>query len=276
MSKMFKIVLIAGVVLILCGGLVYGAAYAVGERRMDRRIGDYSATVTSDILNFTIDVAAARVNINTHSANEINIEARDIIDDAFSYDVSGRTLTISYRPNWTNFLGIGNISIPGITSNRQTPVINISIPENMTFDNFEIDGGIGDYNIEYVNATNFNINGGVGKTTVRNSTVDRLKIYGGVGEYDITGDIGEMDINGGVGKVSVSGSVARDIKINGGVGEVRLDVTGDISNYDVRSSSGVGTIRINGDNPRNFSRNSDAPYRLTVDGGVGSVNINIK
>jgi hypothetical protein len=275
MNRMLKLVLIAGAALILSGGLVYGAAHAIGERRSDSRTTSLTHTFPSNrnISSLRIDGMVAKVNIKQNTENEIKIDAHDIIEEHFKYEIEANgTLRVSYSPNWKNF---NFINIPGITKAHKTPVIDIYIPEGMVFENVNIDGGVGEYNIEYINAGNFKLDGGVGKITVRGSRIDKLKIDGGVGEYKITGDIGEMDISSGVGKVTVSGSVARDIKLNGGVGEIRLDLTGDINAYDVRANTGVGTIRINGEKADHY-RNSGAQYRLTADGGVGTININIK
>jgi len=274
MNKMLKLVLIAGVALILGGGLFYGAAYAIGENRTDSKVTSLTHTFPSNrnIKSLKIEGMVAKVNIRQNSENEIKIDGQDILEEYFEYEIStSGTLKLSYNPSWKGF---GIINIPGMAS-RKTPVIDIYVPEGMIFENVDIDGGIGEYNIEYINADNLDIDGGIGKIIIKNSRIDKLKVDGGVGEYNINGDIGEMKINSGVGKVTVSGSIARDIEIDGGVGEVKLDLAGDINNYDVKANSGVGTVKINGEKAVNY-KNSGAPYSLRADGGVGSISINIK
>jgi len=270
---MLKIVIIAGVALILGGGLVYGAAYAIGERNTNARVASLTHTFPSNrnISSLRVDEMVARVNIRQSAGDEIKVEAVDVVEEYFKYDIADGTLRISYNPGFRSF---GFINIPWLT-NRRTPVINIYVPEGMVFENVDIAGGVGDYNIEYINADSFNLDGGVGRVTVENSWINRLEIDGGIGEYNINGDIGEMNISGGVGRIAVSGSVERDIRIDGGVGEIKLDLAGDINNYDVRSDSGIGAVRINGERANNFN-NPGAPYRLSADGGIGSISIYIR
>ena len=269
---MIKIVLIAGAALILGGGLVYGAAYAIGERRADARAASVTHTFPANrnISSMRINGMVARVNVRQGEGNELRIEAQDIIEEHFKYELdAGGTLTLSYS---SRLRGRSLISLPMIT--RRAPVIDIYIPQGMDFENFDIDGGVGDFNIEYVSASSFSLDSGVGRVAVRGSRVGRLKINAGVGEIDINGEIGELEVDGGVGRVTVSGSVARDISVSGGVGEIKLDLAGDINNYDVRAEGGIGAIRVNGERANNF-RNAGAPYNLTAHGGVGSISINI-
>ena len=299
MNKMLKLVLIAGVALILGGGLVYGAAYAMGEKLTDSRVTSlltHTFPPNRKISSLKIDGMVAKVNIKINTENEIKIDAHDIIEDYFKYELgTDGTLRLSYSPNWKN-LGFINIPGPGLITARKTTVIDIYVPEGMVFDRVDIDGGVGEHDIDYINAGELRLGGGIGKINIRDSRIDRLKIDGGVGEHIIHGDMGELSIDGGVGVIKVSGSVARDIKISGGVGEIKLDMAGDINNYDVRADNGVGTIRINGEKAsayRNYEMadrgtttidgekadaygNAAAPYNLRVDGGVGSISINIK
>ena len=274
---MLKAILVAGIALILVGGLFYGAAYAMGESRMDERVGEFHDSIDQleNIENIKIDVDVAKVNINRISGNEIVIDAQNIIVEDFEWTETygNKTLAISYKPRGRWF-GFDFINIPGLTRNRN-PVINISIPEHMIFTNFDINGGVGEYTIEYVNTDSFRLNGGVGRVTVQESRIDKLRIDAGVGAVNVTGDIGEMNINAGVGAINVRGSAARDISIDGGVGSINIDVAGDINNYDVRVDAGVGAIRINGERG-NSMRNADAPYRLTASGGVGSITVNMR
>lgn len=276
MNKTLKVVLIVGIALILGGGLFYGAAYALGDKYGNKNIGDYSEIFnqTEDFLDFRLDASVAKVNIKVGAANEIKIDAQDIIVENLECGMKNNTFEVFYTTKWDwDWM---NFSIFGMSvTENHSPVINIYIPQSMVFNNFSIDGGVGEYNIEWVSTDSFKVNGGVGKTVIKDSKIDKLKVDGGVGEYDITGGIGEMNVSVGVGLVKVSGSVARDIKIDGAVGEVRLDLAGNIDNYDIRVDGGVGTVKINGEQANNY-RNSSAPYTLDINGGVGNITIDIK
>ncbi|MCL2099352.1 MAG: DUF4097 domain-containing protein [Oscillospiraceae bacterium] len=256
MNKTFKFVIITGIILILLGGLVYGAAYALGERHLSASSVsvDIQSFEKSEADNLKLDIGAARLNIKKTHENEFQIEAQYVLEGQFNAEISGGTLMVSYNPKLSSFLSIGNISVLGITSaNKTEAVITIYIPEGTVFKNAEINGGVGEYSIEYLNA-------------------EKLKFNGGIGEYNIHGDFGELDINAGIGIIKLTGSIERDISINGGVGEIKLDMAGDLNNYNVTVNGGIGGVTINGDTSRS---NPDAPYKLTVSGGVGSIDINI-
>ena len=227
---------------------------------------------TDRIVNIKIGAGIAKFNVNKTQERDIIINARDVVIDDFKSEINGDTLTISYDPRNSRKGLFSLISLPRW---QKTPVIDIDIPESMVFDKFKIDGGVGSYDIEYVNTNSLTMDGGVGKVTIRSSRIDNLKVDAGVGSIDINGDIGEMKLGVGVGSVSVRGSISRDIKVDGGVGGVILDLAGNINNYDVKAESGIGAVRINGEKGDTY-RNKGAPYKLRVDGGIGGINVNIR
>ena len=227
---------------------------------------------TDRIVNIKIGAGIAKFNVNKTQEKDIVINAQDVVIDDFKSEINGDTLTISYDPRNSRKGLFSLISLPRW---QKTPLIDIDIPENMVFDKFKIDGGVGNYDIEYVNTNSLTMDGGVGKVTIRSSRIDNLKVDAGVGSIDINGDIGEMKLGVGVGSVNVRGSISRDIKVDGGVGGVILDLAGDINNYDVKAESGIGAVRINGEKG-DIYKNKGAPYKLRVDGGIGGINVNIR
>ena len=56
---------------------------------------------------------------------------------------------------------------------------------------------------------------------------------------------------------------------------MKLDLKGDIDDYNIKADKGVGSIKINGSSASNTNKNN-AKYNLDINAGVGSININIK
>lgn len=281
MKKSTKSVILIATILILAGGVFCGAAYAFGEGYMSSKIESLSESFEAASVNkFEINEHVANINItetNNDSGNII-IEAENVIPEHFKCEVTNNVLKISYNPSVLKF---GFISVPSFIFdptawNRKTPVINIYIPGGKMFDEINFKGGVGNINAEKLNAEVFIIGGGVGNYDINNLSTESLRIDGGVGETTISGIInGEAKIGGGVGNTRLSGQVYGDITVNGGVGNINLDLSGDVSDYNINADSGIGNVRINGAKASEY-RNSSGKYSIDLDGGVGNINIDIK
>lgn len=277
---MFTWILIGGVV------LFFFAGRQVSTQQLSNVSHTFGAGHLENIQNFKISDFAAKVNIMKSKSNEISIKAENIIESELKCSISAdKTLVISYKPKWFGFFSLPNFN--------KTAVINIYIPEDKAFDNFDIRQGIGNIDAEYIKTNRFNIAGGVGNSTVTgdmenidirggvgivtvNGTINGdLRVDGGVGNInlDLDGNTTDLKIAGGVGCVKVASVIAGNVKVNGGVGDVKLDLKGNIYDYNLNIKTGVGTVRINGEKASSYQKNTSAPYTLKVDGGVGNIDL---
>ena len=281
MKKSAKIIIVIAVVFILIGGIFFGAAYAFGEKIVDMQVNDISKDFTSgDVNRINVNGVVANVRIfkNSGDSGSISIKAENVIESEFKCDISNNSLAISYNPTTVKF---GFVSLPSglLNWSKNTPVINIYIPDGKLFDEVDFTGNVGGVNIEDINSKNFTIDGGVGSFTSDNMTVTgNFSISGRVGNTDIKAAIsGNTKIDGGVGSVTLSGQADGDMTINGGVGSITLNLSGDMNEYSFQVSRGLGGVKFNGgdigDTP---SRTTGGKYNIKINGGVGSININIK
>lgn len=182
---------------------------------------------------------------------------------------------------------VGNIEADYLESDKlkiYSNVGNINIGSFKT-DDLVLGGGVGNTTLSGIigNDGNINIQGRVGNTnlTLKEPTSNTAMINGSVGNIHITGDINSnVRIDGGVGNITWDGAIKGDMTVNGGVGNITLNLNGDIDDYNIRASGGLGNTRINGekyDVGENYNKNTNgASYNIAIDGGVGNIKLTIE
>ncbi|MCL2099351.1 MAG: DUF4097 domain-containing protein [Oscillospiraceae bacterium] len=254
------------------GGILLAAAGCRHISEQKESLGDAAYKFTKEqletVTTLKISGLAAKVNILPGKSDEVLVEASNITVSSFKCAIGeSNTLSIAYKPR---FLGI---SLPLFFKNS---VIDIYIPKSKSFENCKIDHGVGNLDIEYIKTENLVLDGGVGNVTANANVGGTVKLNGGVGNMDLDfeGCIKKLNIDGGVGNIKIAGALDGSSKINGGVGDIKLYLNGELNKYSTRINGGVGAIKINGNKAIN-NKNAEAPYRLSIDGGVGSITAEI-
>lgn len=166
---------------------------------------------------------------------------------------------------------------------------------NISAKDLKIDGGVGNSNLYDLTADVADINCGVsdstfdnavfgdatietgiGSLTLRNSAIDGLELNVGVGDFEFEGALtNTKSINGGVGSASIKGIFTGDTRIFAGVGDIELEIIGNEADYDFEVNNGIGDATFNG-RDNHFPMNNNAQNKITIDGGVGSVSVEMR
>jgi len=109
----------------------------------------------------------------------------------------------------------------------------------------------------------------------RFTTLDRVKLHLNVGEVNIEGIEGSVcDINNNVGEINLDDVNFDKIDINTNVGEININLTGDVSEYDVDVSTDVGAVNVGGKNyKRRYASKGTGKKSIDAKSNVGEVNI---
>lgn len=217
-----------------------------------------SIVIDGSIIEIKLNFDYGEMTIKTGDVDEIKIDAKNVIQDRFQYEVKGDTLTVKYDPD--RFRG----ALPDTK-------IEITVPESMVFENADISNGLGKMTVTGITADNFTIKNGTGEMIMNNVTANnKLNIEGGMGEITVNDAVcGAIDAKIGLGQFTFTGEVNGDGKIDRGIGAVYMTLYGDRDNYDFRTESGIGQITTPGSN-------SGAKYTFLVSSGIGEVTITMK
>lgn len=161
--------------------------------------------------------------------------------------------------------------------NNKNKKLIIYLP-NTEFDKIDIEAGAGKIDAESITTSNFELEIGAGKTEFdKLNVLHNAKIDGGVGSTKILdGSINNLDLEMGVGEFVINSKLIGNNTIETGVGSLNINLLDSIKNYSMKVEKGIGSIRINGEKISNDTTYGEGSNLLSIEGGVGDINIKTK
>lgn len=221
----------------------------------------------NNINSLDIDISSCKLTIQT--GDQFHVEAKNVPKD-FKVEVTEDGVLKIRDDKSSHFLWF--------SINNSNAKVDLYLPQDFIAKNAEIENGAGEIEIDKLRAEKLIITTGAGRLKGRNIVADESAlIENGAGEVvlkDVMLEDAVFDC--GVGRVSVTGQLLGENTIDCGIGEVDLELTGRIGDYDINIDKGLGSARINGEKYRqSFYQNLNANHSIDVDGGIGSISIDI-
>lgn len=145
-----------------------------------------------------------------------------------------------------------------ITDNADSGILSVTVPEDFTARELQINLGKGDLLIKDVTAYSANINVGAGRAEAENTFAQKI------------------DIKCGAGSVKASLSVNGDVNVKCGLGAVNLDLKNPQSDFNRRASVGLGRVTIGNDTisgSGKINAVTGAFHNINADCGMGEIKI---
>lgn len=241
-------------------GLFNLFGFLSGEQSTKDFSESFDHVLELDVLNYAGEVKII-------SGDKVTVEAENISDE-FSCTLNGSKLVIDNDNKvFLNFFG---------KTGKSNSVITISLPKRAELNSIKVENGAGKVYVESVLTKSFSLDTGAGAADIDFLQADKADIDVGVGSLSIKGAVlGELDLDVGVGEFSMSGELNGNGKINGGVGKIRLDLTNEPSDHSFDVSTGIGSVKINGQKLSDGETGGvGAKGEIKVDGGIGEIIIN--
>jgi hypothetical protein len=206
--------------------------------------------------------------LSVRPGDGFKVEASNVSDD-FRAEVINGTLFIEEPDFMRRFLWFN------FGTSRERSVITVYVPEDFVAKRIDIDSGAGDVSLEDLSADYLKINAGVGKLYGKRLTAMRVDADGGVGDIRLTDvNFTDVDFDCGVGSIELSGMIFGRSELECGVGSVDVKVNGAREDYALKVSSGLGTVRVNGDKVSgDYRDNYKSDNTISIEGGIGEVSI---
>ena len=223
---------------------VHGITF--GMRDYDN--GDYIKE-TKELEAFDqLDIDVDSMDFEIKTGDRYKMEAIYYKENKFSYEVKDGELVIEQDANHHVLFGL----------NSQVGKLTLYIPQGKSFN--EVD-----------------INVGIGETLIQNVTTKALELKGGVGEI-VMENLVSYDTNAkiGVGEVRIQGDLKGKTSIKGGVGSLQLELVGREEDYNYDIEKGLGETTINNQHYEGFgntSQNNGAANEISIKAGVGEIKV---
>ena len=102
----------------------------------------------------------------------------------------------------------------------------------------------------------------------------RADLEGGTGMLTVNGgSLNNLNLEMGVGSLTFKSRIEGNSSLDLGVGEAKLILLGSREDYRIELDKGLGEARLEGQSMRDDSVYGAGTNRLSVDGGVGAINI---
>lgn len=221
---------------------------------------DQNTFKLSDILGFGIIEDKDYQYLNLSEIKNINIEANSKV--IFS---EGDSLRLIYTtPSDTVSVNGDSLSVKEKNTNTigfyfgkvKVDTIIIEYPEGYEFSNIDLTIDVSSIVIDDLNAMNLYINNDAGSTDITDSTIANIDIDSDVGSTKIDG----VDFNSLKGKVDV--------------GSVTINLIDDVSNYSLKLSGDVASIKVDGDDVGDYNSDGLTNKTIEIASDVGSIRIN--
>jgi hypothetical protein len=276
------VVIAIGLVLTIIGGcLGAGSAFATmvnngafsfnwdsdGSRIVDKEdLQTKSDIFDGDIDKINIDIKYGELIIEKAEGNTFKVDAENVANGYVCKNADGVLVIDDNIKNRVNFNGDFH------------PTVTLYIPENVNFEEVDIDMGAGSVNASDIRALDLAIDLGAGEFKGKNINADDATLSVGAGHLlinEFTSETVKMDC--GTGKMEVNGNVKGDADIDCGLGNIVLSVANAESSYDYDIDCGVGNVKVGeqsfGGIACEKSIDNDAENTMKIDCGVGSVEV---
>lgn len=167
-----------------------------------------------------------------------------------------------------------------IFGNDNSGRIEITIPKEVKLDNIELRSNVGEIELEKINSKNMYIKTNVGSASAYEVNSDSMEIITNVGEVDFENSMTKkLYAKTNIGKINFEGEINGDIDIKTDIGEAKLELRGNIDDYNINGKSGVGSIKINRKSLSSFKNSRDntkkRPFNIDLNSGVGDIKLDI-
>lgn len=235
-----------------------------------RDIAENEGIIPPGTRRLRIDLKAG--NLVIIKGDTAGYRTSDFEANGIEIESSGDTLTFT-EGDWHDALRFAREK-PG-------PILELTLKGGTELDELEISLGAGNMTVEDIDTGLMRIESGAGTVTVDSVVSGDTEIKTGAGKIRITDSrLNDARIETGAGKLEFAGRLTGKSVVSTGAGSAELDLTGKEGDYFIEYQRGIGTVTI-GDKRFTGAGNgsvgkSDAPNRLELNTGLGSVRVDFK
>ena len=215
-----------------------------------------------------LEIESAISNVNIIQSDMLRVEAQNVTDKFFC-NVKGDKLIVKED---------GNKGINFSLNSKTESTINIYIPQNTTFNELEIDAGVGNCNMDYISANYVDLSAGVGNIVIEYlEALNKCNIELGVGEFEIVkSNINNLEFDSGMGNYILNLCITGNGKIESGIGNGQIDFNNfDSNNSKIKIEKGIGNIEINNEQYSSNQVYGDGKNTIDIKGGMGNIDIKV-
>lgn len=232
------------------GGLVF-----VNNRLLDENI---EIRIEEEVYDLDIDLGAVRLTVTVGEAYSVSTNI-----DGIKVENDHGTLRIKKNTHRFNF------------SYNEIGEIVLTIPQTAVFNEISIDTGAGEIRSCPLICKYADIDIGAGDARFDALTVlEKADIDTGAGRFTVCdGAIHDLDLDHGVGEADITSLLSGECSIDGGVGTLNIKLLDAESEYTLKLSTGIGSMRVSGTHLSGDRILGNGRNVIVISGGVGDIRV---
>ena len=153
--------------------------------------------------------------------------------------------------------------------------LDITVPSGIEFEKIVVITGAGSIYAEELTAVEFKLSVGAGEMEIDDLVVtQKADMESGAGNLTVkNGIIANLDAEMGVGKAKIRAKLIGECDLESGVGSLELTLLGGKENYKFDVSSGIGSVKIDGETVVGEKTLGSGPDKIDVDCGIGNIDV---
>lgn len=198
------------------------------------------------------------------------------IKEGNEFKVYTNDSTVRYSYDNNNVEVISNFHW-GIANLKRGKII-VYIPNDFDIDYIDLNFGASKVKIERLSSNRLDLDLGVGTTTIDDLNINSSgKITSGAGNFKINNaNLANIDLKLGIGNTTINGNILGDSTISTGVGKLTLNLNKNKDNYKFDFNDAIGNIKFNGEYINEIRLNNNGSNHISINGGIGNIDINTK
>ena len=270
MKRVWKAVLILSAILLVIGvALTVVSAMTGGSiRRIKTNVAirDFEMDFAEeDIENLELRISTGSFRVI--ESDEFRVEAKNIAEEYFTCELSGKTLTVSER--WGGDFA-RNLA-RGLNLFDYGPEITLYIPRGFQASSVNLSVSAGKCEIGGLSATEVDIDISAGECIIDSIKAGRMDVEisaGSLTVYSMTAD--NCDVSISAGRAYIGGEITKKADVSCSAGSIQLELTGAKNEYSFNVDVGVGNIIIGGSNYGGLGASA------TMKGDSGAADISLR
>lgn len=210
---------------------------------------------------------------------EIEIDSsysKIIIQKGNKFSVDGSNINKKFTSSVNNGVLKINENSKKLWNKNYDGVITITVDDTV-LNKLELEHGAGKLTIDGISANKFELEQGAGKVEISNVTFLNTSIDGGAGEIVIdSASLKNLDLDIGAGKATLQAYLEGNSDIDCGVGALDINLLGSKEDYRITVNKGIGSVNIDGIKQNDGSIFGNGINTINLDGGIGSINVSFK
>lgn len=152
--------------------------------------------------------------------------------------------------------------------------MTLTVPEEAVMKNMEIKVSMGNISVKGITASDCDALNSMGSCTFKKCSFDESTLSTSMGEIIVKDtELGEAEVDNDMGSIQIEGCTFQNLSADNTMGDTSINVNQNLDNFEIEMETGMGEVRVNGQNEGTKYRQSGDAGKLEVNASMGNIRL---